>query len=78
VVTLWDGIKRELATMLAPAVYQSRVAQTYQALSDEAAIVVRCPDSATSRWLERQLGRMIAEIAASMVDTPLPIRFTAE
>ncbi|MDB5077781.1 MAG: hypothetical protein JWO42_3960 [Chloroflexi bacterium] len=74
--SVWDGIKTELAAVLAPAVYKSRVAPTYQLPSDEPAIVVQCPDGATSRWLERQLGRMIVEIAAGLVESPLPIQFT--
>ncbi len=75
---LWDAIKQELATILAPAVYKSRVAGTYQLPASGPAIVVRCPDGATSRWLERQLGRSIADIAARLAGAPQPIRFTGE
>jgi hypothetical protein len=75
---LWDAIKQELATILAPAVYKSRVAGTFQLPAGGPAIVVRCPDGATSRWLERQLGRSIADIAARLDDNPAPIRFTDE
>jgi hypothetical protein len=40
-------------------------------------LLVRCPDLASSRWLEHRLGRMIAELAASLTDDPLPIHFVA-
>jgi hypothetical protein len=75
---LWEAIKQELASVLAPAVYKSRVATTFQLPAAGPAIVVRCPDSATSRWLERQLGRSIADIAARLDSNPAPIQFTDE
>jgi len=76
---LWEGIKRELATVLAPTVYKTRVAPAYQIASDDAgAIVVCCPDAATCHWLERQLGRMIAEIAGGLAGEGCPaVRFVA-
>ena len=74
----WDQVKQELSTILAPAVYQSRVAPTRQVASSNAGeIVVLCPDDATSRWLERQLGRSIREIARALPGAPPLIRFTA-
>ncbi len=76
---IWDSIKSELATILAPSVYQSRVAPTYQRGSDEAGrIVVQCPDGATGRWLERQLGRTIREILHTLSGGSCAISFTAE
>jgi hypothetical protein len=76
--TTWDMLKQELATILAPSVYQSRVAPTQQVPSAVAGeVVVLCPDGATSRWLERQLGRTIREIVHALPgDTPR-VRFTA-
>ncbi|HVA92115.1 MAG TPA: hypothetical protein VNL71_19990 [Chloroflexota bacterium] len=74
---LWEAIKRELAAVLAPAVYQARVAPTTQAVHDGSTLTVRCPTSASSQWLERQLARMIREISAGLTDDPPTIRFTA-
>jgi hypothetical protein len=74
--TLWAQIKEELAAVLAPAVYQTRVAATRQIDLDDGALTVLCPDVATCRWLEHRLGRMIAEIAAGLVDAAPPLRFT--
>lgn len=72
----WDAIKQKLATTLAPTVYKTRVANTYQLASDDPpTIVVHCPDAATCQWLERQLGRQIAEIAARLAGEPRPVRF---
>jgi hypothetical protein len=73
---LWAQIKEELAAVLAPAVYQTRVAATRQIDLGDGALTVLCPDVASCRWLEHRLGRMIAEIAASLVDAAPPLRFT--
>jgi hypothetical protein len=74
----WDQVKQELSAILAPSVYQGRVAPTRQVPSSNAGeIVVLCPDDATSRWLERQLGRSIREIARALPGAPPLIRFTA-
>jgi hypothetical protein len=75
----WEAVKRELSTILAPSVYQSRVAPTRQAGSTASGeILVLCPDGATSRWLERQLGRTIREIVLTLPGVPQTVRFTAE
>ncbi len=74
---LWEAIKRELAAVLAPAVYEARVARTSEVGAAAGTILVQCPDAATSRWLEHRLGRMIAELAASLTDDPPTIRFVA-
>jgi hypothetical protein len=74
---IWAAIKSELATQLAATVYKTRVAPTYQDPSVPDCILVRCPDTTTSRWLERQLGRAVAEIAAGLGGDLRPIRFTA-
>ena len=73
--TLWGAIKGELATVLAPAVYETRVAGTAQVSIDATALLVRCPDAATGRWLEQRLGRMIAEIASGLLDDPPSVHF---
>ncbi|MGH2387101.1 MAG: hypothetical protein ACRDIE_02765 [Chloroflexota bacterium] len=76
---LWDAIKRELAAVLAPAVYQARVAPTRQVARDNTTMsetmLVRCPDGAACQWLERQLARMIREISAGLIAAPPAIRF---
>ncbi len=74
----WDMVKSELSAILAPSVYQNRVAPTHQATGTAGEILVLCPDDATSRWLERQLGRTIREIAGTLPGGAQPIRFTAE
>lgn len=75
----WELIKSELAAVLAPPVYHSRIAPTRQVASQNGdEIAVLCPDGATSRWLERQLGRTIREIVRSLPGGPRAIRFTAE
>lgn len=61
--------------MLAPAVYQARVAATRQACRSGDSLTVICPDLATGRWLEHRLGRMVDEIAAGLADPPPAIRF---
>ena len=77
--TVWERVKNELSTVLAPSVFKSRVAPTVQlAAEGSGEIVVHCPDIATSRWLERQLGRTIREIAQALPGGSPPIRFTAE
>ena len=73
---LWDAIKEELAALLAPSVYQTRVAPTRQIALDTATLTVCCTDAPACRWLEHRLGRMIAEIAAGLTDEPPAIRFT--
>ena len=75
----WEAVKRELSTILAPTVYQSRVAPARQARSTVAGeMLVLCPDGATSRWLERQLGRTVREIVRTLPCAPQSVRFTAE
>ncbi|MGH2411291.1 MAG: helix-turn-helix transcriptional regulator [Chloroflexota bacterium] len=74
---LWDAIKGELAAVLAPAVYQARVAPTAQVSHDGSILTVRCPTAAAAHWLDRQLARMIGEITAGLADDPPTVRFTA-
>jgi hypothetical protein len=74
---LWDRIKEELAAELAPSVYASRVAATTQIACAGGTLTIRCPDAATGRWLERSLGRKVAQIAALFVDEPPRMRFVA-
>ena len=72
---LWDAIKGELAAVLAPAVFQARVAPTTQISHDGSILIVRCPTAAHARWLDRQLARMIREILAGLAKDPPSVRF---
>ncbi len=74
---LWDAIKRELAAVLAPAVYRARVASTTQISHDGSVLIVRCPTAAAAQWIERQLARMIREIVSGLAEDPPTVRFTA-
>jgi hypothetical protein len=74
---LWDAIKGELGAVLAPAVFQARVATTTQVAREGATLMVRCPDLASCQWLDRQLGRMIREISIGLTPEPPTIRFVS-
>ncbi len=72
---LWEAIKRELAAVVAPTVYQAKVAPTTQIACDGETLLVRCADLASCQWLERQLARKIREISADLIAEPPAIRF---
>jgi hypothetical protein len=61
--------------VLAPSVYQSRVARTYQSAASGPEILVCCPDTATCQWLERQLGRSVAATVRALGGDPAAIRY---
>lgn len=74
---LWESIKEELAAVLAPSVYASRVAGTSQLACTPDTLTILCPDATIARWLERSLGRKAAVIAALFADEPPRICFVA-
>lgn len=71
----WQAVKQELSQVLAPSVYQSRVARTYQSATSGPEILVCCPDTATCQWLERQLGRSVAATVRALGGDPAAIRY---
>lgn len=72
---LWEAIKEELAAVVTPVIFKSRLARTRQIAATPLQLTVLCPDLATCRWLDARLSRKVAEVAAQFVDRPPHVVF---